>query len=147
MYILIVLEIRIPRASKGLTGERIYDKIHYSILQFAGKKIGRHLETRHKDELDIKMLQGLAKKEKLRQLDWLRILGDFYRNMVVLRTGGDLIVWWRPDKDAIVNVNDYIPCKFCLAFLLKSDLWKHVQGCPFKEEIIDEKNLVPQAQL
>ena len=111
------------------------------------KKIGRHLQTCHKDESEIKILPGLDNKERQKKLDHLRILGDFHRNMVVLRTGGELIVWRRPDKDAIINVNDYVPCKFCLAFLLKSDLWKHVQGCPFKGESVDEKNLITQAQL
>ena len=143
MYILIILEIRIPRASKGLTGERIYDKIHYSLFcNLPGKKLADTFKhaTRmswHKNA-SRSSEKGKTAAARPAKDSWgfLPKYGCFKDR----RRSYSMV-------DAIVNVNDYIPCKFCLAFLLKSDLWKHVQGCPFKEEIIDEKNLVSQAQL
>ena len=60
--------------------------------------------------------------------------------MKVLRTGGELIVWRRPDKNAYVSVKDYIPCKFCLAFITKSEMWRHIKFCPLKNDDSFSKN-------
>ncbi len=35
------------------------------------------------------------------------------------------------------RVEDYLPCKYCLAFHLKSELWKHARKCPFRKTPLD----------
>lgn len=32
------------------------------------------------------------------------------------------------------TLSDYLPCKFCLRFYLKGELWRHCKTCPFIEE-------------
>lgn len=36
---------------------------------------------------------------------------------------------YRPKKDQMVTVDEYIPCKYCLGWYGKSDLWRHVKEC------------------
>lgn len=64
----------------------------------------------------------------------------------VLKTGGELVVWRRPTVNDIVSYKNYIPCKFCLSFLLQSDMWKHVKSCPLKHTEAKEKDLVIEAK-
>lgn len=110
------------------------------------KKIGDHLQKKHKNEEEVKALSTLSSKDKAIQLDKLRCKGDFYHNIKVLKTGGELIIWRRPDKDDVANVEDYIPCKFCLAFITKSEMWRHAEVCRLKssesKDLIEHSNLI-----
>jgi len=83
-------------------------------------------------------------KDKTIELDRLRCRGDFYHNIKILKTGGEVIVWRRPNIDDVVNVEDYIPCKFCLAFITKSEMWRDVKTCWMKKwesiEFVEHSN-------
>lgn len=131
--------ITIPRVAKGLTGGRIYDRVH--CCYFCGKldtKIGRHLQTVHKDEDEIKGLHTSDKKEKDIKLDLLRFKGDFYRNMEIIKNGGELLVWRRPCATDIVTYKDYVPCVNCLAFVTKSEMWRHLKTCVGKSGVCSD---------
>ena len=58
--------------------------------------IARHIQNIDHDEDEVKCLKKLDSKEKALKLDELRGRGDFHKNMKVLRTGGELVVWRRP---------------------------------------------------
>ena len=88
-----------------------------------------------------------SKAEKNKKFLELRGKGDFHHNIKVLKTGGELVVWRRPGEHDIVSVKDYVPCKFCLSFLMKVDMWKHVQSCLLRKEEYNEKDLVIEARL
>lgn len=64
----------------------------------------------------------------------LRLQGDYHHNMNTLETGeGELITVRRPGQDETKkNVQDFLPCEFCLGFFRKWDLWKHQASCPHK---------------
>ncbi|XP_066928482.1 uncharacterized protein [Clytia hemisphaerica] len=142
--------VNIPRSRKTKEGKRIYDKVQYCLYcQGEVGNIGRHLRSCKKaDKSVIKPLldPDTSKTEKDKLYLELRGRGNFYHNIKVLKTGGDLVVWRRPSVDEIVNVKDYIPCKYCLSFLLQSDMWKHVKSCPLKHEEAREKDLVIEAK-
>jgi hypothetical protein len=54
--------------------------------------------------------------------------------MNTLETGeGELITVRRPGHgETKKNVQDFLPCEFCLGFFRKWDLWKHHASCPNK---------------
>jgi hypothetical protein len=46
---------------------------------------------------------------------------------------GELITVRRPGHgETKKNVQDFLPCEFCLGFFRKWDLWKHQASCPNK---------------
>ena len=99
------------------------------------------------DKQEVEILKNGSSAAKDRKFLELRGKGDFYHNMAVLKTGGELVVWRRPNEQEVVHFNDYVPCKYCLSFLKKSDMWKHVQSCVLKDAEAKEKDLLTEAQL
>ena len=137
-----------PVAAKDVDGNRIYDKLHFCLFCCNGiQKIGRHLQTKHRDEDEVKKLCDLSQKTKHLRIDALRYHGDFYHNVKVLKLGGQLVVWRRPNKTAGVSYKDYIPCKICLAFVTKAEMWRHVKSCEHRKNDENVHNLVQQAEL
>ena len=136
MIFFFLVVITIPRASKTNDGYRIYDKHHYCL--YCGKsfqKIARHIRTCHKDEEAVKEAVACTdKKDNKRKWDYLRFKGDYHHNIKIMRTGGELVVWRRPNQNAVVQISEYIPCEFCLAFITKSEIWRHSKSCSLKEE-------------
>ena len=119
---------------KGLSGKRVYDKLHFCLYCGKGyQRIARHIQNIHHDEDEVKCLKKLNSKEKSLKLDELRGRGDFHKNMKVLRTGDELVVWRRPSPEMIVKATDYLPCEHCLIFVTKAELWRHRKKCPLKK--------------
>jgi hypothetical protein len=89
-------------------------------------KIGRHLLTKHKGEEEVVSALGHRKNSSERKaiLTKLRLQGDYHHNMNTLETGeGELITVRRPGQDETKkNVQDFLPCEFCLGFFRKWDL-------------------------
>ena len=124
-------------------GKHDYSKVHACI--YCGKldlKISRHLCSKHKDEKEIAQLPAPSKIKKDTQidrehtLDALRNEGDFLYNIEVLKNPNDnreLIVARRPEKGVHIKA-DYLPCKYCLRFYVKADLWRHGQRCKFSPD-------------
>ena len=69
----------------------------------------------------------------------MRNLGNFHHNINVLtKKSGTLIIGKRASgKEA----KDYLPCQFCLAFFLSSDLWRHTKTCKFQRDSINHEYL------
>lgn len=124
-------------------GKNDYSKLHAYI--YCGKldlKISRHLCRKHKDEKEIAQLPAPTKGKTQSQLkrgyvlDALRNEGDFLYNVEVLKDKNDkreLIVSRRPEKGVRVKM-DYLPCKYCLRFYVKDELWRHGQRCSFSPD-------------
>lgn len=129
---------------KNQHGNRIYDKGHvcyYCNTQCL--KISRHLLTVHKSETEVMKVLAIDtstndnRKRRAKELDRLRYRGDFYHNLKVLKTGGELKVFRRPGPGENVDASMFTPCTHCLAFIRKHDLWRHVKQCTFNEERTD----------
>lgn len=125
-------------------GQTDYSKKHACI--FCGKldyKIARHLCKKHANEKEIAQLPPYNRKGKISQserkrtLDILRNEGDFLYNVDILKDGdkmgSGLIVAKRPQAGEH-QPKDYLPCKYCLRFYIKSELWRHSQRCQFNPE-------------
>ena len=74
-----------------------------------------------------------GRKRKQVDLDILHFKGDFAHNIKVLKVGGELKVWRRPDEEGI-SYQMFTPCTFCLAFVQKHELWRHAAVCPLNEK-------------
>lgn len=121
-------------------GKNDYSKLHACV--YCGKldlKISRHLCRKHKDETEIAKLPAPSKIKTESQLhrehalNSLRNDGDFLYNIEVLKNKNDkreLIVSRRPEKGVHVK-SDYLPCKYCLRFYVKDELWRHGRRCYF----------------
>ena len=139
--LLILLEIIIPVATKNEHGDRLYDKSHVCFFCNGNfLKIGRHLVTAHQNKTEVAKILAIdhksneGKKKRSLELDRLRFKGDFYHNLSVLKTGGELKVYRRPGPGENVNVGSFKPCVHCLAFIRKHELWRHVKHCPLQDE-------------
>ncbi|XP_065051971.1 uncharacterized protein LOC135681426 isoform X3 [Rhopilema esculentum] len=136
------IQVVVPRATKTDIGCRRYDKT-YSCY-FCGietAKLPRHLRTRHKDEPEVLRIEAIAEKKlKSKELDRIRLKGDFYHNLNVMKSGGVLKVIRRPNPNDDVSFRQFVPCTHCLGFVQKHELWRHVTNCQFNEKIDDSKH-------
>jgi hypothetical protein len=80
----------------------------------------------HKDErLVIEILACTDQKKKEQLLDRLRNLGNHVHNVDVVKKGsGVFVVNHRPSQPGI-NAEDYVPCNFCYAYILKGEMYQH----------------------
>jgi hypothetical protein len=67
---------------------------------------------------------------KDRMLEKLRKEGYFINNVKILRgeEKGDIIVLRR---SKISGPQQYLPCPYCLGFVIKHELWRHISRCSF----------------
>lgn len=128
----------IPCTQRKEGKERVYDK--KQACYYCGKlcsKIARHYEHKHQTEREVAIALSFNKGSPTRKkhLEKLRLLGNFHHNLNVLETDkGELILKRRPSSDKRCNPDDFLPCKHCLAFMKRQELWKHMKCCKFKPE-------------
>ena len=133
-------------------GGRKYDKVAYCMMcEKPHKKLPDHLRSQHSNE--IKVAQYMAatnRKEKDKLLTLIRNKGNHMHNYKVFEKGhGELVVVYRPSCEA--KPRDYQPCKDCLGWFAKAELWKHrcilKQEEPAKEQKKKRRRLVAQGRL
>ena len=123
--------------TKTQGSKRVYDKQH--CCYFCNKmvaKIGRHyLGDQHKNEPLVERFLSLPKgKARQKELDRLRLMGNYYHNIKEIETGGStgFIPVRRPSEREKLCLDDFVPCTHCLGFYKKDELYKHVQIYIFK---------------
>ena len=101
-------------------------------------KIARHYELKHKNETEVAMALSFNKGSPRRKMHFekLQLLGNFHHNVTVLETKqGELIVMRRPSSgEKLCQPGNFLPCEFCLGFVKRQELWKHVKSCKFKPQ-------------
>jgi len=123
----------IDQCKKSQKGQVIHDKRH--ACYFCEKlitNIGRHYETSHATEPEVAALLIYPPKNRKRKqlLDKLRLKGDYHHNIKCLQTGrGSLVVVRRPSDVGKIRPEDFLPCKYCLAFVQRTELWRHIKSC------------------
>ena len=148
---LYVQGVVVPSTTKGSEGDRIYDREH--ACYFCGKldkKVSRHLMEKHKEEKEVSKVLLLDKVknrgERKLLLDALRYKGDFFHNAKVLKTSGSLIVGRRPPNGVTVSFKDYVPCKYCLMYVIRHEIARHCSRCRFKGKDQSDQSLAVQKQ-
>lgn len=119
------------KVSSNTPYQRIYDKKNFCLYcEKPYAKITRHLIQKHSREVEVaKALsckQGSAKRNLF--LTKVRNMGNYHHNSSVLSSGKGEII---PKRQAtsVSTATDYLPCKFCFAMYIKTDLWRHHKRC------------------
>ena len=128
---------------------RVYDKRQACFFcEKLYAKISRHYEHNHKDKSEVveAFAHPLGSKERKKAIEKLRLQGNFHHNLRVLESkSGQLIVFRRPGEGEECSRDDFLPCPYCLGFMKKKDLWRHVKGYNFRrvdkdDDIDDDKS-------
>ena len=136
---IISVSLRCVQRNKNKT--RTYDKrqaCYYCKKLYS--KIARHYKQQHEREREVRIALSFNKgsSNRKKQLEKLRLLGNYHHNLRVLQSKkGELIVSRRPSTSNRCNPNDFLPCSYCLGFIRRQELWKHVKSCKFKPENIE----------
>ena len=108
-------------------------------------KIARHYINIHSKEKEVTKALSHDKSSKLRkkELEKLRLLGNYHHNIQVLETRcGHLLVMRRPSDFEETKPEDFLPCSYCFGFIRKNELWRHCKTCAFKDnnDVEDENS-------
>lgn len=117
----------IVQGTENNSNKRIWDKRHYCL--FCGNpqsKITRHYQTRHQDERAVIEIQACSdQKEKGLKIDKLRNLGNHVHNVDVMKKGSGIFVVNHRPSSHTGKVENYVPCNYCYAYILKSEMYRH----------------------
>lgn len=134
--------------STNNNSSRVYDKKFYCLYcDKAQSKLPRHLRTHHSNEKEVQMYMA-EKDETARNnlLTKLRNLGNHHHNIGVIRSNtGSLVVKYRPKDHSIQQ--EYLPCEYCYAYYISSDLWKHVKRCKLAPSSSKPRRVVKSSRL
>ena len=122
--------MRVQRAANG--GRRDYAKQHACFYcKKLVMKIGRHLQTVHREEAAVRKLSTAEKEGRVSSMDRLRNLGDFNHNVDVLLSGSGTLIAGRMINHSGQDYSaaDFLPCKYCLRFFNRKELWRHARHC------------------
>ena len=129
-------DIRVPKYTTSKKNKRNHKKLHCcDLCQKVMQKLPRHFELLHANEPEIaKILASTDKKESEKELEKIRLRGDFHHNIDLYEAQkGQLLVLRKSKLDRIAE--DYLPCTYCLGFVYVGELWRHVRNCPFRDSI------------
>ncbi|MEW8543328.1 MAG: hypothetical protein AB2693_07305 [Candidatus Thiodiazotropha sp.] len=146
LLFIVFFTVAVPTTTAYVDGKRVSDKGHccYFCKKFY-TRIGRHLKT-HTEYNEIKELKLKSGKERLKELDRLRLKGDFMHNVSVRNENkGSLIVVRRPsDGSREYTSDDFGPCIHCKGFFIRWELWRHEKSCKFAPSKEEKKRNRPQ---
>jgi len=97
---------------------------------------------KHIEEMEVARLMAMSVKDEFGKMNlerkhgllMLERAGNFGHNCQIIQAKtGELILARRPDYDIFVSYKDFGPCPYCYGFMLKKNLWHHVNfTCPQK---------------
>ncbi|XP_078310283.1 uncharacterized protein LOC111116385 isoform X1 [Crassostrea virginica] len=130
---------------------RLYDRVHACL--FCKKlmtHIQTHLQSKHKNELDVKEILELKKqieeikenndkksglKKQLHKMQTLiRNRGNNCHNQKVLAVEEGEILLSRRRNSNTFDVRDYGPCPYCEEWIVLQNITKHMTTCPSQEK-------------
>jgi len=128
------VEIAKTQNSKNV---RKFDRKNYCPFCTKGvAKLSRHLILKHSQESEVAPICSVPLGSSKRKLLFQQLLhrGNYMHNMQVLKDkNGQIVPRYRPS--ALVAVDKFVPCEYCLAFYVRSDLRKHQKGCKFNPSL------------
>lgn len=92
----------------------------------------RHIITWHSTETSVQHILSLSKKSKERKevITSLRKKGNFLKNKI----SESIRPVKRLKPNDISDVNQFLPCSYCLGFYKKRSLYRHTKRCPENKE-------------
>ena len=123
------------KMSSNTAHQRVYDKRNYCLYcEKPYRKITRHLKQKHSDKPDVARALAHRKGSTMHclLLTKVRNMGNYNHNNSVLSSGKGQII---PKRQAISPsaASDYLPCKFCFAMYVRTDLWRHIKRCKLQK--------------
>ena len=107
-------------------GGRVYDKKLFCLEEVS--QFARHLTKKHMNEPEVVDFTNKVGKERQKCIKKMRLQGNFDYSQKVLTTGdGELKVVRRGKEEK--GGGTFLPCKHCLGFYKKDELWRHSQEC------------------
>jgi len=129
-----VANITIVDIVHNAKGETVRNK--WQACYYCGESqshFARHLERRHKKELQVEELMTADKRSRSMRITHLRNLGNFKHNTKVMEEKSGVLIVAKRSKGR--KPHEYIPCTHCLAMYVECELWRHVKSCPFRPHI------------
>ncbi|XP_033759896.1 uncharacterized protein LOC117342041 isoform X2 [Pecten maximus] len=116
--------------------KRKWDKQHYCMYCGKGStNIRKHyFSKKHISESQVQRVMSfpLHSKERTLALEELRNAGDYKHNYEVIKSGEGVLVPWRNVTEETA-ASEMLPCEYCLAFFMKTELWRHHAVCKFRK--------------
>ncbi|XP_033730120.1 uncharacterized protein LOC117319420 [Pecten maximus] len=125
------------QTSSNTKVQRVWDKVHYCFFcEISSTNISKHYLGPHQSEAEVQKILSYPKKSEARRLELLKLrnAGDYKHNTDILKKGEGVLVTWTRRPEDEVSSGDFLPCEDCLAFFLRSNLWRHRKVCPFRKE-------------
>ncbi|XP_032423904.1 uncharacterized protein LOC116723252 [Xiphophorus hellerii] len=124
------------KMSSNTAHQRIYDKRNYCLFcEKPYAKITKHLKQKHSHQPDVAKALAQRKGSKMQSLLFSKItnMGNYEHNCSVLSSGEGQIIPKRQATHQSAGTN-YLPCKFCFAMYVKTDLWRHYKRCKLRSK-------------
>lgn len=67
--------------------------------------------------------------------------------MKVLKSRGELVVLRRSRPTDLLSHHGYFTCVYCLAFVTKQEMWRHLKTCLNKDNENRNNNIVEQSEM
>ena len=112
--------------------KRKWDKKHSCIYCCnLYSKMARHLDQKHKDEIEVVQALSYDKgsKERKRQFKIIQNRGDFKHNQSVTTSNEGFLIPVIRQANA-GQIDDFTTCDKCLGLFFIKDLWRHKTKCP-----------------
>ncbi|XP_049446940.1 uncharacterized protein LOC125897585 [Epinephelus fuscoguttatus] len=124
------------KMSSNTALKRVYDKRNYCLYcERPYAKMARHLKQKHSDKVEVAKALAHRQGSTMRNvlLSKVRNMGNYHHNCLVLSSGKGQII---PKRQATHQSSsmDYLPCKFCYAMYVKTDLRRHHKRCKLQVE-------------
>ena len=124
--------------SNNTKTKRIWDKRNVCVYcKGSFSKLPRHMEQKHKQELEVSLALSYPKGSPRRKIQWRKLQnkGNFSHNReVLLNKTGLLIPYKRPSARSTAEAPDYLPCPDCFGLFKRKDLWRHAKKCTLRKE-------------
>ncbi|XP_051800033.1 uncharacterized protein LOC110969108 isoform X1 [Acanthochromis polyacanthus] len=124
------------KMSSNTPHKRVYDKKNYCLYcEKPFRKVTRHLMRKHQDEVDIAKALAHKQGSTMRSLllSKIRNKGKYIHNCSVKSARQGQMVPKR-QTTYLLSATDFLPCYFCLAMYIRTDLWRHQRRCKLRPD-------------
>ena len=118
-----------------IANENMHDKRHY--CYFCGEsqsRIWRHMKFMHRNEPEVKKMEGVPQEEVLKVADILKARGNYKHNMKVIQEGKGYFVVTRVQKGIEDSPDNYASCQYCFRYFRKDCHPRHVKKCELRPD-------------
>jgi len=117
-------------------------KVPCALCKRVLSQMSRHLKQGHHDIKEVAEVLVKSKAERHLGLDRIRNRGIFRHNVEVLKSGTGMLYVARRMEGTTHIAEDYVPCPFCMSFIMRTELWRHCATCEHKPLVVPDRSYV-----